>query len=56
MDATEIRKLREHIHDMKMRHESLAWDIKASTIKAETLQVEYMRLESLVDKLDTTQA
>ena len=56
MDVTEIRKLREHLFDMKKRHETLVWEIKASTTKAETLQAEYMRLESLIDKLDPPHA
>lgn len=56
MDATEIRRLREHIFDMKARYENLQWDAKVALTKAESIQAEYMRLESLVDKLETTQA
>ena len=56
MDQAEIRKLREHIFDMKGRYENLQWDAKVTLTKAEALQAEYMRLESLVDKLDKPQA
>jgi hypothetical protein len=52
VDATETRKLREHIYDMKLRYENLQWDAKVMLTKAETIQAEYLRLESLVDKLD----
>ena len=56
MDATEIRKLREHIFDMKARYKNLQWDAKVALTKAESIQAEYMRLELLVDKLDKPQA
>lgn len=56
MEASEVHRLREHIFDMKMRYENLQWDAKVTLTKAESIQAEYMRLESLVDKLDTPPA
>lgn len=56
MDAIEIRKLREHILDMRARQESLQWDAKVALTKAESIHAECIRLESLVDKLEAPQA
>lgn len=55
MSAANIKRLRIHISDMKARYENLQWDARVLTTKAEAIQAEYIRLESLVDKLDQPQ-
>jgi len=56
MTNEEIQVLRVHIANMRAKEENLMWDAKVLGTRAETIGVERMRLESIVDRLETPKA
>ena len=56
MNQDETQKLRNHILEMRAKAQNLRWEANTLTTRAEAIELEYIRLETLVDKLETTQA
>lgn len=55
MHQSEIQKFRIHISNMRVKAQNIRWDAAHLTTKAEAIEMECLQLESLVDKLETTE-
>lgn len=55
MHQNEIQKLRNHLADMKAKAQNLRWEANTLTTRAEAVEMEHVRLETLIDKLESAE-